>query len=215
MKFKSCEFINKFFKFNWSIYPKKKIMLTFGNENEMSTKIHIVFVNRVGLHPTSGDWRHRAGRECHIICVCTLYILLKSVSYELWPPHLACTQDVWGNTDTHPLFVLASGNTSTHTHKSLPQSKEGQIWHILCYESISDKSMWYILNLSTCNNNKIICSYFLTHNSFLYVFQWISIFLLFKLMHSLPPMAVCCEHLLQSARNYISSVSRVFIMQRL
>ena len=29
-------------------------MSTFANENEMSTKIHTVFVGTVGLHPTSG-----------------------------------------------------------------------------------------------------------------------------------------------------------------
>ena len=32
-------------------------MSTFANENEMSTKIYILFVSTVGLHPTSGDWR--------------------------------------------------------------------------------------------------------------------------------------------------------------
>ena len=45
-------------------------MLTFVNENEMSTKIHIVyFVSTVELLPASGDWRHRADTGCHIISV--------------------------------------------------------------------------------------------------------------------------------------------------
>ena len=53
-------------------------MSTLAYENEMSTKIHIVFVSTVGLHPTSGNWRHRADRGSHItqrelpaFCVCT------------------------------------------------------------------------------------------------------------------------------------------------
>ena len=51
-------------------------MSTSTNENEMSTKIHIVFVSTVGLHPTSGDRRHRADRGCHVECVCIIYTLI-------------------------------------------------------------------------------------------------------------------------------------------
>ena len=68
----------------------------------MSTKIHIVFVCTVGLHAASGDWRHRADRGCHIICV---YIY--SYCLCVLPQHLALhTMCATGNTKTHQWFVL-------------------------------------------------------------------------------------------------------------
>ena len=54
----------------------------------------------------------------------------------------------------HTPTVQASGNTSTHTEDPTTHSKDGKVWYISCYESISDNSMRYILNLSTYNNNK-------------------------------------------------------------
>ena len=42
----------------------------------MSTKIHIVFVSTVGLHQSLGDWRHKADRGCHILCVYIYYYCL-------------------------------------------------------------------------------------------------------------------------------------------
>ena len=169
MKFLSCEFINRFYQINWSIYLKK-VMSTFVNENEMSTKIHIVFVSSVGLHPTSGNLRQSWEREGVVLYVCAYTLIV----CEFWP-HLACTQDVWGNKDTHT-HGCALGNTSTPTQLPTTHSKDGQVWYSSCYESISDKSIGYNLNVSTCNNNINNMLIFLSPNSFYIIFKELSYF---------------------------------------
>ena len=90
-----------------------------------------------------------------------------------------------------------------HTHISPNDTikRWPSLIHISCYESISDKSMRYNLNLSTCNNNKnnVLLFLFSDSYSFLYYFQRTSIFLLFSLMHSPTPLAACFVQLLSNA----------------
>ena len=83
----------------------------------MTTKINSVFVSTVGLHPTAGNWRHRADRGCHIICV---YIY----SHCLWvlTTTLCMHSDVWGDTDTHPWLVLQEARA--HAPKSQPHNQK-------------------------------------------------------------------------------------------
>ena len=75
----------------------------------MNTKIHIIFVSTVELHPSSGDWRHRADGGCHIICMC-LYSLLP-VSFD--------------HTNFHAPTMRGAGNTDTqHIHGSCRSKHE-------------------------------------------------------------------------------------------
>ena len=152
------------------IHLFEKNHVNFRKWKEMSTKIHIVFLSTVGLHPTSGDWRHWADRGCLIICMC-IYSYCLWVLTTTYSMHSRCVSE---QGHTHTPMVCASWNTSTHTQVPTTQSNDGQVCCILCYESISDKSMRYNLNLSISNSNEN--NMLLFSDSFLYYFQWTSIF---------------------------------------
>ena len=82
-------------------------MSTLVNENEMSTKVDIVFVSTVGLQP-SGDWRHKVGSGCHIY-ECIYMSNLRDHNRE------------------HVLSLPATENTSTHSQVPTTQSKDALV----------------------------------------------------------------------------------------
>ena len=119
------------------------------NENEISTEINMVFVSTVNCtRHNYGDWR-QSRQRCHIICV-LMY------SYYLWVltiPLSMYSRCVWQETWIH-IQGSCFRKPEYNTQVSNTQSNDGHVWIILCNKSISDESMSYDLNLSTCNNNK-------------------------------------------------------------
>ena len=124
----------------WSLFPARMRVWGF------SCNIHSQHSEKIG--------RYRIG------CRRSLGTTISTTTttyHHLYPPTLT-DQEVGGRKHggrtSENSVTLSCMRVLREVRVPTTVSKDGQVWYICCYEGISDKSMIYNLNLSTCNNNK-------------------------------------------------------------